>query len=128
MGRYLSINLQYAFEQPLGERRAGNGHPDLTRQFQGGRQTLGENLGALPSNSFRFLRSFEPLPCIQHVALAGTDMQDFLKGSEVQPGLVTKQLALMGPRSCSSKPRFESASSRWLPYQARPDEIYGWQR
>src|SRR4030095_8190388 len=92
----LLINLQYAFEEPLGERRAGQGCADLTRQFQCGRQALGEDLGALPSNGFRFFRSFEPLPGIQHVALSGTDMQDFLKAFEVQPGLVTKQLALMG--------------------------------
>jgi hypothetical protein len=52
-------------------------------------------LGALGLDRFGFFRSFELLPNIEHVALAGADVQDFLKLFEVEPGLVTEHFALV---------------------------------
>src|SRR5215472_12829987 len=50
----------------------------------------------MPSNGFWLSRSFELLPRVEHVALTGADMQNFLELFEVEPGLLTKQLALVG--------------------------------
>src|SRR6185312_9700091 len=90
-----SLDPQYAFEQAVGKFRAGQIYAGFARQLQRGRQACGEDLGAFCLHRFGFFRSFELVPHIEHIALAGADVQNFLEFFEIEPGLVTQQLALM---------------------------------